>query len=69
LLILSISSIINPIEFNPKFNTDLYILIGGTVFLLIAMLTGKRKKLDRWEAAILLAFYVSYTVFLVMREV
>jgi len=65
LLILSISSIINPIEFNPKFNTDLYILIGGTVFLLIAMLTGKRKKLDRWEAAILLAFYVSYTVFLV----
>ncbi|WMN11768.1 calcium/sodium antiporter [Marivirga salinae] len=68
LLILSISSIINPIEFNPKFNLDLYILIGGTVFLLIAMVTGKRKKLDRWEAALLLTFYISYTVYLVMKE-
>jgi len=69
LLILSISSIINPIEFNPKFNLDLYILIGGTVFLLIAMVTGKRKKIDRWEAALLLAFYVSYTAFLIVREI
>ncbi len=69
LLILSISSIITPIEFNPKFNLDLYILIGGTMFLLIAMVTGKKKKLDRWEAALLLAFYVSYTIFLVMKEI
>ncbi|WP_296620773.1 calcium/sodium antiporter [Marivirga sp.] len=69
LLILSISSIIKPIEYNPKFNLDLYILIGGTVFLLIAMVTGKRKKLDRWEAGLLLAFYLSYTVFLVMKEI
>jgi cation:H+ antiporter len=32
------------------------------------MITGKRKKLDRWEAAILLGFYLSYTVFLIMKE-
>lgn len=68
LLILSISSLIRPIAFNPKFNQDLLILIGGTVFLLIAMLTGKRKRLDRWEAAILFASYTVYTVYLVMQE-
>jgi cation:H+ antiporter len=68
-LILSISSIINPIEYNPKFNLDLYILIGGTVFLLISMLTGKRKKLDRWESVILLGFYLFYTIFLVIKEI
>jgi len=69
LLILSISSIIRPIEYNPKFNLDLYILVGGTVFLLTAMLTGQRKKLDRWEAGILLGFYLLYTIYLVMKEI
>ena len=69
LLILSISSFINPIEYNPKFNLDIYILIGGTVFLLLSMLAGQRKRLDRWEAAILLGFYLIYTIYLVMKEI
>ncbi len=68
LLILSISSLINPIKYNQIFNQDFAILIGGTVFLIIAMFTGKRKKLDRWEAFILLAFYLTYTVYLVFKE-
>lgn len=69
LLILSISSFVNPINYNPNFNQDLLILIGGTVFLIIAMFTGKRKKLDRWEALILLSFYVVYTTYLVTKEI
>jgi cation:H+ antiporter len=69
LLILSISSIIKPIDYNPKFNLDLYILIGGTIFLLTSMLTGKKKKLDRWEAGILFGFFVMYTIYLVMKEI
>ncbi|MCX2743346.1 calcium/sodium antiporter [Mangrovivirga sp. M17] len=69
LLILSISSLISPIDYNPKFNLDLYILIGGTVFLLLSMLTGERKKLDRWEAAVLFGFYIIYTGYLVMKEI
>lgn len=68
LLILSISSLINPIEYNPIFNQDFAILIGGTVFLIIAMFTGKRKKLDRWEALILVSFYLIYTTYLVSNE-
>lgn len=68
LLILSISSLIKPMDYNPKFNIDLFILMGGTVFLLLAMLTGKRTKLDRWEAAVLLGFYLIYTTYLIMGE-
>ncbi|MFV1884933.1 MAG: calcium/sodium antiporter [Balneola sp.] len=59
LLILSISVLITPISYNPKFNTDLYILIGGTVCLMIFMLTGQKKKLDRWEAGILFGVYLA----------
>lgn len=69
LLILSISGMVLPIKYNPKFNLDLYILIGGTVFLLTSMLTGQRKRLDRWEAGILLGFYLLYTIYLVMNEI
>lgn len=69
LLILSISSIIRPIEYNPKFNLDIMILMAGTIFLMISMLTGQRKKLDRWEAGILFSFYLLYTIYLVMKEV
>lgn len=69
LLILSISSIIKPIEYNPKFNLDLFILIGGTVFLITSMLTGQKKKLDRWEAGVLFGFYIIYTTYLVLKEI
>jgi cation:H+ antiporter len=68
LLVLSISSFVNPIKYNPNFDQDILILIGGTVFLIIAMFTGKRKKLDRWESLILLSFYLIYTTYLVSKE-
>lgn len=67
-LILGASSVLAPIGFSTGFNTDIYILAGGTLFLFLAMFTGGRKKLDRWEAAILLIFYLAYTTFLVMQE-
>lgn len=69
LLILSISSIISPIKYSVNFNVDLLILLFGSLFLLLFMVTGKRKKLDRWEAGSLFVFYITYTVVLVLKEV
>ncbi|MFW5756223.1 MAG: calcium/sodium antiporter [Tangfeifania sp.] len=68
-LIISISSLVRPVQFNTVFNTDLYLLAGGTAFLFIAMFTGGKKKLDRWEAAILLIIYLGYTAFLIAKEI
>ena len=68
-LILSVSSIIRPIPYDLRFNTDLLMLAGGTLFLFIAMFTGHRKKLDRWEAAILLLTFIAYTSFLIIQEI
>lgn len=68
LFIISVSSLVNPIQYNPSFNQDFFVLFGGTIFLIIAMLTGKRRKLDRWEAFILLSFYLIYTTYLVTKE-
>lgn len=66
-LILAVSATIRPIVFNPAFNTEIYLLIGGSVFLLLAMLTGTKKKLDRWEAGLLLAVFIAYTYWMISK--
>lgn len=67
-LILSVSSLVRPITFSTIFNQDIYLLLGGTLFLFVAMFTGKKKTLDRWEASILLLVFVGYTTYLVAKE-
>jgi cation:H+ antiporter len=67
--ILSASSIIRPVTYDVLFNKDLYLLAGGTIFLFTAMFTGQKKRLDRWEAGILLIIYLGYTIFVIGKEV
>ena len=50
--ILGASSLIKPVDYNINFNYDLYLIGFGTILLFIAMFSGKKKKLDRWEAEI-----------------
>lgn len=61
-LILGISSVIRPIPFNVKFNFDMYLLIFGTLLLIIAMFVGKKNQLSRWQAGILFAIYLGYII-------
>ncbi len=67
-LILGVSSLISPVQYSNAFNSDLFMLLLGTVFLFTAMFTGEKGKLDRWEAAVLLGVYFSYTIYLVSKE-
>ncbi|MCK9300072.1 MAG: calcium/sodium antiporter [Bacteroidales bacterium] len=66
--ILGLSSVIKPIAYNTRFNFDLYFLGFGTLLVFIAMFSGKKKHLDRWEAGILLLMFVGYTLFLIQSE-
>lgn len=66
--ILGASTLIKPVDFNTKFNSDLYLLAVGTILLFLAMFSGKKKRLDRWEAGILLLIYVGYVASLVYKE-
>ena len=68
LLVLPISSLINPIHYNANFNQDLWILAGGTVFVILAILTGKTRSINRLQGFILLSSYLGYTVYLVAKE-
>ena len=68
LAILPISILINPITYNSSFDTDIYMLIGGTTFVLIAIMIGKNKKVTRFHGFLLLATYLTYTGYLISKE-
>jgi cation:H+ antiporter len=67
LLIGGTVSLVNPVRYSAIFDTDFYILAGGTVVLFFNLLTWKKHRLDRWEAALLFTFYIFYTVYLISR--
>ena len=65
--IMAASAIIHPIYYFNQFDTDLYIFAAGTLFLFIAMFTGEKKKLDRWEAGLLLFTYSVYIGYIITK--
>ena len=67
-LILGLSALINPVKYNIQMNTDLWLLIISTLLLFIAMFTGIRKKLDRWEALLMLIIFAGYMTFVIIRN-
>lgn len=66
--ILGITGVIHPIPYNSAMNFDIYVLIASTVLLMIFMFTLKSRKLDRWEAFLMLLAYFAYTIYLVTTD-
>jgi cation:H+ antiporter len=66
--ILGVTGIIRPTPYNTVMNFDLYVLGAATVLLMIFMFTLNQRKLDRWEAFLMLMSYFAYTVFLVVMD-
>ncbi|MBL7871975.1 MAG: calcium/sodium antiporter [Cyclobacteriaceae bacterium] len=64
--ILGITGVIHPTPFNISMNFDLYVLVGATVSLIIFMFTINHRKLDRWEALLMLIGYFIYTMVLIL---
>ena len=67
LFIIPVSALIHPLAYDAGFNMDLAFLALGTVILFLAMYTGKRKEIDRWEAFILLGCYIAYVLWMVKQ--
>ncbi|MCK4626514.1 MAG: calcium/sodium antiporter [Phycisphaerae bacterium] len=68
LMVLGVSGMVYPIAYSPSFNVDSLALIAATVILFLTMFTGKKRKLDRWEAVLLIMGYVAYVGYLLHRR-
>jgi len=65
--VLGISGLVNPLAMQATANIDIAVMIGANVFLLIAMFTGKKRLIDRWEGVVFLSVYCAYIIFLVVQ--
>lgn len=63
--ILGITGTVSPMQYSSVMNFDIAVLIGGTILLMVFMFTINTRKLDRWEALILLLGYFTYTAYLI----
>lgn len=66
--ILGISATVRPIAYDVAFNSDIYLLLGGTGILFLLLYLGN-KKLGRLTAALLLVTFVTYTLYLISLEI
>ncbi len=66
--ILGITGVIHPLSFDVAMNFDIYVLAVSTIVLMIFMFTLNTRKLDRWEAFLMLISYIAYTIFLAGPE-
>jgi cation:H+ antiporter len=63
--ILGTTGLIHPISYNAALNFDMQVMMASTILLMVFMFTLNSRKLDRWEAALMLGAYLLYTVYLV----
>jgi cation:H+ antiporter len=67
-LILGVGALIQPMNYAIQFNQDLLLLIFSTMLLILAMFTGSRRRLDRWESLVFVGIYVAYMVYVGIRN-
>jgi cation:H+ antiporter len=67
--ILGVSAVINPLTFSDALNVDVMVNIFATVILAILVLIGRKHILQRWQGISMIAMYVLYLAYLVIRDV
>lgn len=67
-IILGITSIIRPMPFKTSTNGDILVLTLATLLLFFTMFTGKRHRIDRWEATLFLVIYCAYVSLLYISQ-
>jgi len=67
LWVLGLSSIINPISYNPSLNLDIVFLFLITIMLLFFVFLGKKSIIQKKEGVSLLVIYAIYMIFIIIR--
>lgn len=66
LLVLGVSSAINPLPFQPGSIIDLIMVLVATVTLVIFVYTGKGRKISRVEGGLMVGMYAAYLIWIVL---
>ena len=67
LFVLGVSSVVKPLPFQMKQNTDIIVMVFANLILFVSMFSGKKRLVDRWEGIVFILLYLAYITFLVIR--
>ena len=67
-IVLGISALITPLEFDTKMNTTLLILFGANALMLLFIYTGKGRKLSRFEGFLMLLAYIGFMTYSILAN-
>jgi cation:H+ antiporter len=63
--ILGLSATISPIKVPVASFADIYMCIGATLLLFLALFIGKKNNLERWQGVLFVAVYIGYLAYLI----
>ena len=67
-LVLGVSGLITPLQFDAKMNTTLLFLFGANALMLLFVFTGKGRKLSRFEGVLMLLAFSGFMAYTVMTR-
>jgi cation:H+ antiporter len=66
-LVLGVSSLIRPLEFDTNINIDVLFTTGATVLLFLFMFIHQKHKLERWQGLLFIFLYIIYIAYAIIR--
>jgi len=67
--VFGVSALLQPLAFTEQGVIDVLVMVVATLLLFIAMFTGRKRLLERWQGIIFVCAYISYIVYLILQEV
>ena len=67
-VVLGISGLITPLQFDKQLNTTLMILFGANAIMLLFVFTGRGRKLSRFEGALMLLAFAGFMTYTIMAQ-
>ena len=65
LLVLGITSLIQPVQFSYDYNTDLIFLVIATLGIILASIKSQKEEIKRKEGILLITFFILYNIKLI----
>ena len=67
-VVLGISALITPLQFDAQMNTTLLFLFGANLLMLLFVYTGKGRKISRYEGGLMLLAFSAFMAYTVMTR-
>jgi cation:H+ antiporter len=64
---LGLCALLNPVQYNTRYNLDIYLLMGISLLIMAFLWMGKKLLLKKWKCQVLVALLVLYAGYLFLR--